>query len=267
MAQPLGSDRARFNPRLRTGGDGSAWNGIRPSASFNPRLRTGGDSQVKASYPGAKKFQSTPPHGRRQAVAAYFGSESSVSIHASAREATRGAHDADPEVEFQSTPPHGRRRERLERDPAERKFQSTPPHGRRLDASQYMAMPLVFQSTPPHGRRRHTSFGWVPTNKVSIHASAREATASPISVGLILASFNPRLRTGGDPGGHPDILAVQPVSIHASAREATGGRCPAGSQLSVSIHASAREATNGRLTFAFKQGVSIHASAREATPA
>ena len=77
---------------------------------------------------------------------------------------------------------------------------------------------------------------------VSIHASAREATA---------------VRAG--------VLDFVLVSIHASAREATDG---AGNTLpcgQVSIHASAREATRYPGSGGCIGGVSIHASAREAT--
>ena len=127
-----------------------------------------------------------------------------VSIHASAREATviSPLHSRS-RSEFQSTPPHGRRpcclRALRPKKPSE--FQSTPPHGRRL-------------ISPLHSRLR--------SDRVSIHASAREATKSPLH-GLRLAvfqstpphgrrlrfcckktrfsRFNPRLRTGGDGSG------------------------------------------------------------------
>ena len=56
----------RFNPRLRTGGDGRL---IRLAASlrsrFNPRLRTGGDLSDKIDDIIINGFQSAPPHGRR----------------------------------------------------------------------------------------------------------------------------------------------------------------------------------------------------------
>ena len=146
----------------------------------------------------------------------------------------------------------------------------------------------VFQSTPPHGRRPLSWQRLNCTTDVSIHASAREATAA----------------------GRIQVL-TSCVSIHASAREATpasaiaaaverafqytpphgrrrAGRQDAAGVAGVSIHASAREATTLRaaprrfsLTFqstpphgrrhpvvrhiADVAAVSIHASAREAT--
>ena len=85
------------------------WRGTRKS--FNPRLRTGGDSCIITSDGGEVQFQSTPPHGRRLLPRAtrkrtkMFQSTpphgrrhkglyaritaKPVSIHASAREATR----------------------------------------------------------------------------------------------------------------------------------------------------------------------------------
>ncbi len=77
-----------FNPRLRVGGDtpqgppknprrvsihASAWEATRAvfpmpgrAASFNPRLRVGGDSTSgQRPCPQGRKFQSTPPRGRR----------------------------------------------------------------------------------------------------------------------------------------------------------------------------------------------------------
>ena len=149
-----------------------------------------------------------------------------------------------------------------------RRFQSTPPHGRRLFHNLFLVLNILFQSTPPHGRR--LAGRAVPGKRqlVSIHASAREATRCTPAAFCVSSSFNPRLRTGGDPGRRASGSADQGVSIHASAREATRGtrtqRCmPAcfnprlrtGGDarrhtllvwyLNVSIHASAREATNG----------------------
>ena len=83
--QTLGSD---FNPRLRMGGDthtttpnllssfisihASVWEATRfcPNcnynlSNFNPRLRMGGDMICLYRQTIGKKFQSTPPYGRR----------------------------------------------------------------------------------------------------------------------------------------------------------------------------------------------------------
>ncbi len=57
---------------------------------------------------------------------------------------------------------------------------------------------FLFQSTPPHGRRRRTELFATVDWRVSIHASAREATYLHGGGANVFDSFNPRLRTGGD---------------------------------------------------------------------
>ena len=170
---------------------------------------------------------------------------------------------------------------------------------------------MMFQSTPPHGRRLRREYASYAAVRVSIHASAREAT--PLSgaykedgvgfnprlrtggdrphwpaYGRPGRCFNPRLRTGGDSANYTQTSAFLQVSIHASAREATAGEVyrdegpfefqstpPHGRRPGlgvsyrldtlVSIHASAREATRNLPRLAAWVVVSIHASAREAT--
>ena len=164
------------------------------------------------------EFQSTPPRGRRRAErpttteTAMFQHASRgrangapergcpmVSIHASAREATRVAHSTssrrscfnprlraggDPASEyqspkagtFQSTPPRGRRQCGCRAAATRDEFQSTPPRGRRPWSVRYHRREIKFQSTPPRGRRRERWSGGEGLDLVSIHASAREAT-------------------------------------------------------------------------------------------
>src|SRR5436309_2813514 len=97
---------------------------------FNPRPRTGGDGTSLSSTTGPYWFQSTPPHGRRPEVHGRVSggrvsihapareatwllsgwiSRQLVSIHAPAREATMPTSRAAASSTFQSTPPHGRR--------------------------------------------------------------------------------------------------------------------------------------------------------------
>ena len=78
-----------------------------------------------------------------------------------------------------------------------------------------------FQSTPPRGRRPAFPFFEAAVRDISIHASAREATA------------------------HFPVVpsCLQLISIHASAREATPTGYVVLSVHNISIHASAREAT------------------------
>ena len=165
-------------------------------------------------------FQSTPPHGRRRKKPNLSDRKLQVSIHASAREATRPRFEYIPRLTFQSTPPHGRR---PRREPPTR-------------------LPAMFQSTPPHGRRRKSLPLDYMDEEVSIHASAREATSqkgyhrSPMG-------FQSTPPHGRRPHSPADALAASTVSIHASAREATPSTSRSAHSIRVSIHASAREAT------------------------
>ena len=111
------------------------------------------------------------------------------------------------------------------------------------------------------GIQRHNR---LEESKISIHASAKEATAKKAIGGLYYQYFNPRLREGGDffPLALPFKVCI---SIHASAKEATiCGKLLSDSQ-EISIHASAKEATTICFGLVLFIDISIHASAKEAT--
>ncbi len=100
---------------------------------------------------------------------------------------------------------------------------------------------------------------------VSIHASAREATALPRAGRYAVIEFQStpprgRRRAAGGPRRPPGQ-----VSIHASARGGDGSEKFTIEDTVVSIHASAREATAREILQRGRSLVSIHASAREAT--
>ena len=80
-----------------------------------------------------------------------------------------------------------------------------------------------FQSTPPR-RRRLAKYCdlHIKSFRISIHASAKEATTSGTTGVYYNKHFNPRLREGGDKYGSSLIICVRIISIHASAKEATG---------------------------------------------
>ena len=126
-------------------------------------------------------------------------------------------------------------------------------------------MTITFQSTPPQGRRRGDIERNTEYARISIHASAGEATRCMCK-----------------------CQALIHISIHASAGEATTERVIGSFSRSISIHASAGEATllflrklrnvphfNPRLRRGgdapellypdFLPLISIHASAGEAT--
>ena len=131
-----------------------------------------------------------------------------ISIHASAKEATRGGWLHNLQCRFQSTPPRRRRRQtsrnrlrlyctfqstpprrRRQRVPPQqrrqKKFQSTPPRRRRQSAHPPINRLGQFQSTPPRRRRRNEVVEDM-TYYISIHASAKEATATYCDTSAIM---------------------------------------------------------------------------------
>ena len=171
-------------------------------------------------------FQSAPPHGRRRSASVRIAMSQLVFQSAPPHGRRRGGRkvDRDGRTEFQSAPPHGRRpalRRRLGavfarvsiRASAREATRSHEPRPARgvdvsIRASAREATPpgigvLVrqhaFQSAPPHGRRPVARATGAQDRRVSIRASAREAT-----------------RVVSVPCAHGTS-----VSIRASAREAT----------------------------------------------
>ena len=239
----VGRKRARFNPRLRTGGDDRRSRAAARLLGFNPRLRTGGD-----------------PRGRPWPV------RHCVSIHASAREATAGG--APGSLAPGAVSIHASAREATGYSLGQLGQWIVSIHASAREATRASSTTGCrfwgFQSTPPHGRRRRHAgspgllFGFNPRirtggdqglaawgclMRVSIHASAREAT--------LLASK-----------ANPDIDPFQSTPPHGRRRRAAH---PDGYRPHVSIHASAREATMAVHDEVQRFLVSIHASAREAT--
>ena len=169
---------------------------------FNPRLRTGGDQDLQTHAVDAGLFQSTPPHGRRRYVPFRLIWDEFVSIHASAREATFNYKPL--ELFHESFNP------RLRTGGDERgsvqvggytRFNPRLRTGGDKRQSAQKAKHGLFQSTPPHGRRRDAAAVARHSGRVSIHASAREATRNAGAGAPRTSRFNPRLRTGGDHWG------------------------------------------------------------------
>ena len=165
---------------------------------FNPRLREGGDLRnscylpyciisIHASAREATWILSTAALG------------STISIHASAREATACECWSCGDTRFQSTPPRGRRpltgwtlsqqtyfnprlREggdlEIQREIGlQHHFNPRLREGGDSESEQTGWGCSVFQSTPPRGRRPGRQPGSKSWLAISIHASAREATA------------------------------------------------------------------------------------------
>ena len=123
-----------------------------------------------------------------------------ISIHASAKEATRFHILQCTHIIFQSTPPRRRRRSNTEKR---------------------HCFILRFQSTPPRRRRLISSNAGGGIFNISIHASAKEATSKCGQSPCDDRNFNPRLREGGDYIILMELGSIV-ISIHASAKEATG---------------------------------------------
>ena len=142
---------------------------------FYPRLRTGGDSPEAGGSISAWRFLSTPPHGRRPGRRGNGASEPNVSIHASAREATRAARwrrgssgsfyprlrtGGDSPTAWQAPPDRSfypRLRTGGDKEPgAPQEILDVSIHASAREATQChrrVSPRLWFLSTPPHGRR------------------------------------------------------------------------------------------------------------------
>ena len=147
----------------------------RQGEDFNPRLREGGDLMMSS------------------------GMETlSISIHASAKEATPTKRQSLILTVFQSTPPR-RRRLDLYRMSVDRAIS--------IHASAKEATPdttaqifwLKFQSTPPR-RRRPWSLATPKKLQKYFNPRLREGGDKHVSIRQVdRTDFNPRLREGGDP--------------------------------------------------------------------
>ncbi len=257
---------AGFNPRPRAGGDDRTPPVRAGRSSFNPRPRAGGDSPTVPRTWAWCVFQSTPPRGGRLLSAVYQAPRPSVSIHAPARGATRGAIFADCGLGFQSTPPRGGRLDGARCDCAATLVSihapargATPAPGADGPDPEDVSIHAPARGATervPHLRA---------LRRVSIHAPARGATTGPTAHPRDSAGFNPRPRAGGDlvdryreigifgfnprprAGGDSYVISSLTLTVTFQSTPPRGGR-PAGGLLGllcrpVSIHAPARGAT------------------------
>ena len=144
-----------------------------------------------------------------------------ISIHASAKEATGSRHIHLPRVS---------------------RFQSTLPRRKRPISLAFRSAREDFNPRFREGSDDLTAIPADVVTGISIHASAKEATAVP-----------------------PVGTAIFAISIHASAKEATVKDVVSDIFSGISIHASAKEATQILKHWRNKFRISIHASAKEAT--
>ena len=124
-------------------------------AYFNPRLREGGDpSAFVPAFPRYISIHASAREATRCRNKHFLYKW--ISIHASAREATAVCHNQCQSVQFQSTPPRGRRPNRSQQLPF--CFNFNPRLREGGDCFNGVLCPhfFVFQSTPPRGRRHET---------------------------------------------------------------------------------------------------------------
>ena len=98
---------------------------------------------------------------------------------------------------FQSTRPRGTRRPGPSLLVVDFSFNPRVRAGRDVGFCAGFAE-VQFQSTRPRGTRLDHEDTWKIDLKVSIHASARDATSSAASWCSTTTSFNPRVRAGRD---------------------------------------------------------------------
>ena len=208
-----------FNPRARTGRDGSTLRGVgqccvsihAPARGATVELRESATlAEVSIHAPARGATAARPPRAVTRGV----------SIHAPARGATSIPASAVVACAFQSTRPHGARLERL--------AHSVLRHG--------------FQSTRPHGARHSRAILGAELERVSIHAPARGATALSCARSRTMTCFNPRARTGRD----DDTTLTTAANAGFNPRARTGRDAEVGARAQcqgVSIHAPARGAT------------------------
>ena len=192
------------------------------SASFNPRARAGRDSVPYDFFSSFYGFQSTRPRGAR-----HFDDDCKTAHPSGFNPRARAGRDflwrslRVQRIWFQSTRPRGARPDEGDGGEVRRMFQSTRPRGARLSRAQV-------------GRIRRL---------VSIHAPARGATATVMTLGNCSITFqSTRPRGARQVGGLSAAVGLE-VSIHAPARGATSMERCFPSCPPVSIHAPARGAT------------------------
>ena len=119
--------------------------------------------------------------------------KSTISIHASAWEATQGQTDLlDDNYLFQFTPLHERQHAKINYQMLQTLFQFTPLHERQRSTRSISSKRSLFQFTPLHERQQQL-VGMVNYEKlISIHASAWEATGyTAKAIGRIEFQFTP----------------------------------------------------------------------------
>ena len=108
--------------------------------------------------------------------------------------------------QFRSALPHGERRDSDRAAGVVVKFRSALPHGERPPSGSTRRASAMFRSALPHGERPAGGVDQPAAWPVSIRAPARGAT-SCFRMRSRARSFDPRSRTGSDPGAAPGLCA------------------------------------------------------------
>ena len=192
-------------------------------ADFNPLRREGGDGGFCKGDMEGKRFQSTPPRGRRPT-----GLDQILFILQDFNPLRREGGDVKVKV-----------MNRLYQI-----FQSTPPRGRRRPFRRYTLLRWIFQSTPPRGRRRMGTGTSVRQPEISIHSAARAETSNgkdikePAKISIHSAA---RAETDAT---YNKYNVVYYISIHSAARAETTYANDHVLPCNISIHSAARAETS-----------------------
>ena len=213
-----------FNPRLREGGDTFQHTTAQSTGNFNPRLREGGDTKYCDLH--IKSFRISIHASAKEATRHTFPAPLSraISIHASAKEATSDTTCLTPARWIS-----------IHASAKEATLTPTDVNTFNPVISIHASAKEATSSLPEETGRQ----------AISIHASAKEATLNLSCKSLLHSAFqstpprrrrlvtdflgarwpnfNPRLREGGDIIVIKKMLLLQ-ISIHASAKEATPWR-------------------------------------------
>ena len=154
---------------------------IRPPAgqdySFNPRSRTGNDGSVPGISGRVDMFQSTFPHGERPLDDMLSILFSNVSIHVPARGTTMSEiSEMDDKTVSIHVPARGTTDEGKVPHHHVHGFNPRSRTGNDDKLSLYTCGMVSFQSTFPHGERRRYRVSDGPHRHVSIHVPARGTT-------------------------------------------------------------------------------------------
>ena len=208
-----------FNPRTRTGCDPEYPTFKREIICFNPRTRTGCDITIYKTISGRQSFNPRTRTGCDGGLE-NFKPLQTVSIHAPARGATNLPFTTLSALLFQSTHPHGVRLAEAIVSDLNASFNPRTRTGCDSDNVVRFGGIDVSIHAPARGATKHIYNDICEGEFQSTHPHGVRPPLSDYPT-LSRRRFNPRTRTGCDPGKLHGIKIRISVSIHAPARGAT----------------------------------------------